>query len=146
MEDNLKDTQIQENQNNVEPSKARKGKHADEKAKKIKGRRKGTLKEKREIKKNKLTTDSAMNNIKEINEKVTKILVGIIIILALLTFVLDIYYIYTKLIPKFKNIQIEIGYEKELNIKDFITNEKYLEDSRVLTDLRGIDLNKVRRT
>lgn len=141
MEDNLKDTQIHENHDNIESSRSRRGKHAHESSKKIKS----TSKEKTKIKKDKLTTDSAMNNTKEINEKVTKILVGIIIILALLTFVLDIYYIYTKLIPKFKNIQIEIGYEKELNIKDFITNEKYLEDSRVLTDLRGIDLNKVRR-
>lgn len=141
MEDNLKDTQIYENHDNIEASRSRKGKHAHENSKK----RKSTSKEKTKIKKDKLTTDSTMNNTKEINEKVTKILVGIIIILALLTFVLDIYYIYTKLIPKFKNIQIEIGYEKELNIKDFITNEKYLEDSRVLTDLSQIDLNKVRR-
>lgn len=140
MEDNLKDIEIHEKPNNVENSKAKKGKHAYEKTNKI--REKSKSKEKTSKDRNELAND----NTKEINEKVTKILVRIIIILALLTFVLDIYYIYTKLIPKFKNIQIEIGYEKELSIKDFITNEKYLEDSKVLTDLKQIDLNKVRRT
>lgn len=84
-------------------------------------------------------------NDKKENKKLEKVLIAIIIALTIFTFVLDIYYIYTKLIPKFKNIQLEIGYEKELSIKDFITNEKYLEDSKILTDLTGIDLNKVRR-
>lgn len=140
MEDNLKDIEIHESQKNVENSKARKGKHAHENTKRIK--RKSKQKEKID----KDISEFSTNDTKEINEKLTKVLVRIIIILALLTFVLDIYYIYTKLIPKFKSIQIEIGYEKELSIKDFITNEKYLEDSKVLTDLSQIDLNKVRRT
>lgn len=84
-------------------------------------------------------------NSKKENKKLEKILTIIIVILALFTFILDIYYIYTKLIPKFKDITIEIGNEKELAIQNFITKEKYLEDSKVITDLSQIDLNKVRR-
>lgn len=84
-------------------------------------------------------------NLKKENKKLEKVLTIIIVVLALVTFMLDIYYIYMKLIPKFKDITIEIGNEKELTIENFITKEKYLEDSKVITDLSQIDLNKVRR-
>lgn len=85
------------------------------------------------------------DNLKKENKKLERILTIIIVILALCTLILDIYYIYTKLVPKFKDITIEIGNEKELTIENFITKEKYLEDSKVITDLSQIDLNKVRR-
>lgn len=85
------------------------------------------------------------DNLKKENKKLERILTIIIVILALCTLTLDIYYIYTKLVPKFKDITIEIGNEKELTIENFITKEKYLEDSKVITDLSQIDLSKVRR-
>lgn len=84
-------------------------------------------------------------NSKKENKRLERTLTIIIVILALLTFILDIYYIYTKLVPKFKDITIEIGNEKELTIENFITKEKYLEDSKLITDLSQIDLSKVRR-
>ena len=110
------------------------GKHAKEKQE-HKQKNKTNLTEKREVE----------ENIKKENKKLEKFLITIIIFLSLFTLVLDIYYIYTKLTPKFKNITIEIGYEEELNIRNFMTKEKYLEDSKVITDLTKIDLNKVRR-
>lgn len=106
----------------------KRGKHAKEEE--IRQNNKFNLTEKSEVKK---------------NEKLEKVLIAIIIILSLLTLVLDVYYIYTKLTPKFKDTTIEIGYKGELNIRDFITKEKYLEDSKLITDLTKIDLNKVRR-
>jgi len=80
---------------------------------------------------------------KKEHKKLQKILIFIIYILALITFILDIYYIYTKLIPKFKDTQIEIGTKEAITIKDFVTNEKYIENSRIITDMSTIDLNKV---
>lgn len=77
------------------------------------------------------------------NKKLENILVIVIYILALITFATDIYYIYGKMAPKFKDITIEIGYSEELNLKHFVTKEKYIEDSKILTDLSTIDLNKV---
>lgn len=110
------------------------GKHAKEKQE-HKQKNKTNLTEKREV----------QENIKKENKKLEKFLITIIIFLSLFTLVLDIYYIYTKLTPKFKDTTIEIGYEEELNIRNFMTKEKYLEDSKVITDLTKIDLNKVRR-
>lgn len=121
----------------------KKGKHAKEKDY-SKQNKKTDLVEKEEKSEFKENIKREENTKKE-NKGLEKILTTIIIILAILTFIIDIYYIYTKLIPKFKDITIEIGYEKELSINDFVTKTKYLEDSKVLTDISQIDLSKVRR-
>lgn len=138
MEEDLKNMKIQkdnEKHDKLEKQREKNGKHVKEKTNKKKSKRK--TKNRKENKKNKEK--------ETINKKVERFIITTIIILAVFTFVLDIYYIYTKLIPKFKNIKIEIGYEKELRIEDFITKEKYVKDSKVLTDLSQIDFNKVRR-
>lgn len=93
---------------------------------------------------NKVSSSEKQENVKKEYRKLEKILTIIVVFLALITFILDIYYIYTKLKPKFKDVELEIGYEKGISIKNFITKEKYLEDSKILTDLTKIDLNKVR--
>ena len=131
---------MEEVENKIAQNAQKKGKHAKENDN-VKKKQKPNLVNnvEKEGKRNK------EENSKKENKRLERILTIIIVILALLTFILDIYYIYTKLVPKFKDITIEIGNEKELTIENFITKEKYLEDSKVITDLSQIDLSKVRR-
>ncbi|MCI8345489.1 MAG: hypothetical protein HFJ42_05975 [Clostridia bacterium] len=131
---------MEEVENKIAQNAQKKGKHAKENDN-VKKKQKPNLVNnvEKEGKRNK------EENSKKENKRLERILTIIIVILALLTFILDIYYIYTKLVPKFKDITIEIGNEKELTIENFITKEKYLEDSKLITDLSQIDLSKVRR-
>lgn len=133
---------MEELQDKVIETTRKRGKHAKEKNE-TKQSKKVELVEKEEkveLKKNIKKEETT----KKENKNLVKILTQVIVILAIFTFALDIYYIYTKLIPKFKDTTIEIGSKKELSINDFITKDKYIEDSKVLTDLSKIDLNKVR--
>lgn len=123
---------MEELQNKTEENTRKKGKHA---------------KQKNDCKqKDKVNSVKKEENVKKEYKKSERILTIMVVVLALFTFILDIYYIYTKLTPKFKDVELEIGYEKEISIKNFIIKEKYLEDSKILTDLTKIDLSKVRRT
>lgn len=51
--------------------------------------------------------------------------------------------LYGKFGPKFQDTTIEIGTRKEISAKDFLKNEKYIEESEIVTDWKEIDLAKV---
>lgn len=51
--------------------------------------------------------------------------------------------LYGKFGPKFQDTTIEIGSRKEISAKDFLKNEKYIEESEIVTDWKEIDLAKV---
>lgn len=80
---------------------------------------------------------------KKENKKLEKILIIIIYILAIAIFIMDIYYICRKLTPKFKDARIEIGTEGPITLSNFLTKTEYEEESKLLTDLNQVDLNKV---
>lgn len=77
------------------------------------------------------------------NKKLEKFLIIIIYILTIAVFIIDIYYIYRKLTPKFKDAKIEIGTARPINLIDFLTKDEYETESKLLTDVSKIDLNKV---
>ena len=51
--------------------------------------------------------------------------------------------LYGKYGPKFQDATVEIGTREEISAKDFLKNEKYLEESEIITDWKEIDFGKV---
>ena len=72
-----------------------------------------------------------------------KIIIFVVGILAIIELVYGGYMLYEKYRNKFKDATIEIGSTLEINIDNFLIDEKYKEDSEIITDLSDIDLSKV---
>lgn len=50
---------------------------------------------------------------------------------------------YDRFGPKFQDATMEIGTREEISAKDFLKNEKYMEESEIVTDWKEIDFAKV---
>ena len=93
---------------------------------------------------NKHTENLKSNNDNKSNNKSFFKLIGIIIILvALIELAYGGYMLYEKYRPKFKNTDIEIGTKEQIVMKDFLIDDKYEENSTLITDLSEINLSKV---
>ena len=76
--------------------------------------------------------------------KVKKRIIWCIVIIAIVVELgYGVYLLYEKFKKKFKSIDIEIGSVTELKMKDFLIDEKYKENSIMITDLTNIDFKKV---
>ena len=51
--------------------------------------------------------------------------------------------LYGKYGPKFQDATVEIGTREEISAKDFLKNEKYLEEAEIVTDWKEINFGKV---
>lgn len=79
-----------------------------------------------------------ITNNKNKTSKILTIAVILIIIIAII--VLILFSIFNKKVKD--TVQIELGTET-LNIQDFVTDEKYVDDAEFITDISQIDLSKV---
>jgi len=76
-------------------------------------------------------------------KKSSKWIYGIIGILAVAELVYGSFLLYDRFGPKFQDATIEIGTREEITVKDFLKNEKYIEESEIVTDWKEIDFAKV---
>ena len=87
--------------------------------------------------------DEVKNTPKKWKSVFPKIIIGIVSIVALVEATYGGYMLYEKYKSKFKSINVEIGTSEKVSIKDFIKDEKYLENSKIVTNLDEVDYSKV---
>ncbi len=82
----------------------------------------------------------------KINEKDTnniiKIITYVILVISIIELIYASYLLYEKYRAKFKNLEVEIGTTTSLEMKDFLKDKKYEENSILITNLEGIDYSK----
>ncbi len=122
----------------------------DSEKNKIANKRKSQIDEKKESaeskkkEENKEVKKSKENDYKNSNRKIIqKIIIIIFAMIILAEAIYGGYLLYEKFRRKFKNVNVEIGTSEKVSLKDFLVNEKYLDNSQLLTNLDDIDYLKV---
>lgn len=97
------------------------------------------------------TQNNVKNDIKENSENkkkeekgiFSKLIILIIILVALIEGAYGGYMLYEKYKSKFKDKEIEIGTREDVSVQDFVIDEKYLENSKIITNTEEIDFSKI---